>query len=140
MNRRWIVKWKWFAQFFASLFIYSVLKGSEGQGSQGCPFCRAEIKGTEQIVVDPFDPKKSHQRPKTSTTTTNNTTTANNIDDEDFDLEVANENCSSNTNEYATGWDLLIKKIGGTKGGYFVIYFVATSVYQFDTVFITEYY
>ncbi|XP_030767736.1 E3 ubiquitin-protein ligase CBL-B isoform X2 [Sitophilus oryzae] len=34
--------------------------GSEGQGSQGCPFCRAEIKGTEQIVVDPFDPKKSH--------------------------------------------------------------------------------
>ncbi|XP_067137954.1 E3 ubiquitin-protein ligase CBL-B isoform X2 [Centruroides vittatus] len=26
---------------------------SEGQG---CPFCRAEIKGTEQIVVDPFDP------------------------------------------------------------------------------------
>ncbi|XP_060519395.1 E3 ubiquitin-protein ligase CBL-B [Cylas formicarius] len=38
--------------------------GSEGQGSQGCPFCRAEIKGTEQIVVDPFDPKKSHHRPK----------------------------------------------------------------------------
>ncbi|XP_015793558.1 E3 ubiquitin-protein ligase CBL isoform X2 [Tetranychus urticae] len=26
---------------------------SEGQG---CPFCRAEIKGTELIVVDPFDP------------------------------------------------------------------------------------
>ncbi|KAI7693087.1 E3 ubiquitin-protein ligase CBL [Sarcoptes scabiei] len=24
---------------------------------QGCPFCRAEIKGTEQVVVDPFDPK-----------------------------------------------------------------------------------
>lgn len=21
----------------------------------GCPFCRAEIKGTEQVVVDPFD-------------------------------------------------------------------------------------
>lgn len=29
---------------------------SEGQGT-GCPFCRCEIKGTEQIVVDPFDPK-----------------------------------------------------------------------------------
>lgn len=28
---------------------------SEGHG---CPFCRAEIKGTEQIVVDPFDPRK----------------------------------------------------------------------------------
>lgn len=26
---------------------------SEGQG---CPFCRAEIKGTEQVIVDPFDP------------------------------------------------------------------------------------
>jgi E3 ubiquitin-protein ligase CBL len=30
---------------------------SEGGGG-GCPFCRAEIKGTEQIVVDPFDPTK----------------------------------------------------------------------------------
>jgi len=30
---------------------------SEGGGG-GCPFCRAEIKGTEQIVVDPFDPKR----------------------------------------------------------------------------------
>jgi len=30
---------------------------SEGGGG-GCPFCRAEIKGTEQIVVDPFDPRK----------------------------------------------------------------------------------
>ncbi|XP_049582605.1 E3 ubiquitin-protein ligase CBL isoform X2 [Syngnathus scovelli] len=29
---------------------------SEGQGT-GCPFCRCEIKGTEHIVVDPFDPK-----------------------------------------------------------------------------------
>ncbi|KAI5744095.1 hypothetical protein M8J77_025624 [Diaphorina citri] len=28
---------------------------------QGCPFCRAEIKGTEQIVVDPFDPKRQHK-------------------------------------------------------------------------------
>ncbi|KAK7580379.1 hypothetical protein V9T40_001008 [Parthenolecanium corni] len=27
----------------------------------GCPFCRAEIKGTEQIVVDPFDPRKQHK-------------------------------------------------------------------------------
>ena len=24
---------------------------------QGCPFCRTEIKGTEQVVVDPFDPR-----------------------------------------------------------------------------------
>lgn len=36
---------------------------SEGQG---CPFCRAEIKGTEQIVVDAFDPKKQHNRNSTN--------------------------------------------------------------------------
>lgn len=30
--------------------------------SQGCPFCRAEIKGTEQIIVDAFDPRKQHHR------------------------------------------------------------------------------
>lgn len=34
------------------------VQDSEGQG---CPFCRAEIKGTEQIVVDPFDPKRQHK-------------------------------------------------------------------------------
>ncbi len=33
------------------------MQDSEGGGG-GCPFCRAEIKGTEQIIVDPFDPKK----------------------------------------------------------------------------------
>lgn len=27
---------------------------------QGCPFCRAEIKGTETIIVDPFE--KNNQR------------------------------------------------------------------------------
>ncbi|XP_039963842.1 E3 ubiquitin-protein ligase CBL-B-B [Bactrocera neohumeralis] len=36
---------------------------SEGQG---CPFCRAEIKGTEQIVVDAFDPRKQHNRNSTN--------------------------------------------------------------------------
>lgn len=29
---------------------------------QGCPFCRAEIKGTEQIVVDAFDPQRQYNR------------------------------------------------------------------------------
>ena len=33
---------------------FSIIQDSEGGG--GCPFCRAEIKGTEQIVVDPFSP------------------------------------------------------------------------------------
>ncbi|CAG9799818.1 unnamed protein product [Chironomus riparius] len=32
---------------------------SEGQG---CPFCRAEIKGTEQIIVDAFDPQRQYHR------------------------------------------------------------------------------
>ena len=32
------------------------MQDSDGQG---CPFCRAEIKGTEQVVVDPFDPKST---------------------------------------------------------------------------------
>ncbi|XP_019636734.1 PREDICTED: E3 ubiquitin-protein ligase CBL-B-B-like isoform X2 [Branchiostoma belcheri] len=31
---------------------------------QGCPFCRAEIKGTEPVVVDPFDPKWDTMRNK----------------------------------------------------------------------------
>lgn len=44
----------------------------------GCPFCRAEIKGTEQIVVDPFDPRKQHKPG----------TVAVDIDDE-FDDEVS---------------------------------------------------
>ncbi|XP_071958390.1 E3 ubiquitin-protein ligase CBL-C-like isoform X2 [Antedon mediterranea] len=26
--------------------------------NQGCPFCRCEIKGTEKIKIDPYDPKK----------------------------------------------------------------------------------
>lgn len=34
---------------------YFVPKDSEGGG--GCPFCRAEIKGTEHIIVDPFTPE-----------------------------------------------------------------------------------
>ncbi|XP_061391044.1 E3 ubiquitin-protein ligase CBL-like [Musca vetustissima] len=46
---------------------------SEGQG---CPFCRAEIKGTEQIVVDAFDPRKQHNR-----STTNGRHQANDDDD-----------------------------------------------------------
>lgn len=37
---------------------FLVIKESDGQG---CPFCRAEIKGTESIVVDPFDPRRQHK-------------------------------------------------------------------------------
>ncbi|XP_048525393.1 E3 ubiquitin-protein ligase CBL-B isoform X2 [Dendroctonus ponderosae] len=68
--------------------------GSEGQGSQGCPFCRAEIKGTEQIVVDPFDPKKSHNRKNFPTFSQNIT----NLDDEE-EFEDAGElwNCAGSS-------------------------------------------
>uniref|UniRef100_A0A8B9GU21 E3 ubiquitin-protein ligase CBL n=1 Tax=Astyanax mexicanus TaxID=7994 RepID=A0A8B9GU21_ASTMX len=38
----------------ASLLCRSSLAESDGQG---CPFCRCEIKGTERIIVDPFDPR-----------------------------------------------------------------------------------
>ncbi|XP_054282274.1 E3 ubiquitin-protein ligase CBL-B isoform X3 [Macrosteles quadrilineatus] len=54
---------------------------SEGQG---CPFCRAEIKGTEQIVVDPFDPRRQH---KAGTITVD-------PDDDDEDLNNWNMNNS----------------------------------------------
>lgn len=37
----------------------SILQDSDGQG---CPFCRCEIKGTEQVVVDPFNDQ--HERVK----------------------------------------------------------------------------
>lgn len=37
---------------FCALFFF--LQDSDGQG---CPFCRCEIKGTEPIIVDPFDPR-----------------------------------------------------------------------------------
>ncbi|XP_066151402.1 E3 ubiquitin-protein ligase CBL-B [Euwallacea fornicatus] len=68
--------------------------GSEGQGSQGCPFCRAEIKGTEQIVVDPFDPKKSHNRKNFPTVSQNSST----LDDEE-EFEDAGElwNCAGSS-------------------------------------------
>ncbi|XP_043927920.1 E3 ubiquitin-protein ligase CBL-B [Protopterus annectens] len=35
-------------------FCLAAWQDSEGQG---CPFCRCEIKGTEPIIVDPFDPR-----------------------------------------------------------------------------------
>lgn len=62
---------------------------SEGQG---CPFCRAEIKGTEQIVVDPFDPKKSHNRSKVAVL-------AQNYDDDDLELEDGSDlwSCSGSS-------------------------------------------
>ncbi|XP_037931360.1 E3 ubiquitin-protein ligase CBL-B-B [Teleopsis dalmanni] len=52
---------------------------SEGQG---CPFCRAEIKGTEQIVVDAFDPRKQHNR---------NSTNGRHQNNDDDDTEDAGE-------------------------------------------------
>jgi E3 ubiquitin-protein ligase CBL len=59
----------------------------ESGDGQGCPFCRAQIKGTEAVVVDAFDPEVTRTRDKT-----NNGSTALLIDlDEDLD---SNENVS----------------------------------------------
>uniref|UniRef100_A0A671LSJ5 E3 ubiquitin-protein ligase CBL n=1 Tax=Sinocyclocheilus anshuiensis TaxID=1608454 RepID=A0A671LSJ5_9TELE len=39
------------------LMCTSCLTSWQDSDGQGCPFCRCEIKGTEPIVVDPFDPR-----------------------------------------------------------------------------------
>lgn len=39
---------------FTHLTLARLFQESDGQG---CPFCRCEIKGTEPIIVDPFDPR-----------------------------------------------------------------------------------
>lgn len=44
----------------SACFVFQTQESGEIHGL-GCPFCRAEIKGTEQIVVDPFDPRKQHK-------------------------------------------------------------------------------
>ncbi|XP_043281436.1 E3 ubiquitin-protein ligase CBL-B isoform X2 [Venturia canescens] len=65
---------------------------SEGQG---CPFCRAEIKGTEQIVVDPFDPQRTHRPGAQSASASNASTPTRDLDpdtEEDI-MEVCNGNC-----------------------------------------------
>jgi hypothetical protein len=53
---------------------------SQDSEGQGCPFCRAEIKGTEQIVVDPFDPRRHNRASSTG-----------NLVDLDEDDEVSSE-------------------------------------------------
>ncbi|XP_056267642.1 E3 ubiquitin-protein ligase CBL-B [Pseudoliparis swirei] len=40
-------------------FCLTAWQESDGQG---CPFCRCEIKGTEPIIVDPFDPRNDGNR------------------------------------------------------------------------------
>ncbi|EPY76726.1 hypothetical protein CB1_001399007 [Camelus ferus] len=38
------------------------IKVTQESDGQGCPFCRCEIKGTEPIIVDPFDPRDEGSR------------------------------------------------------------------------------
>ncbi|XP_046482856.1 E3 ubiquitin-protein ligase CBL-B isoform X2 [Neodiprion pinetum] len=64
---------------------------SEGQG---CPFCRAEIKGTEQIVVDPFDPRRTHRPGAHSASASNASTPTRDLDPDNEDImEICNGNC-----------------------------------------------
>ncbi|CAM9863605.1 unnamed protein product [Lampetra planeri] len=44
------------------LMCTSCLTAWQESDGQGCPFCRCEIKGTEPIVVDPFDPREFGRR------------------------------------------------------------------------------
>ncbi|XP_068974320.1 E3 ubiquitin-protein ligase CBL-B isoform X2 [Bombus flavifrons] len=64
---------------------------SEGQG---CPFCRAEIKGTEQIVIDPFDPRRTH-RPGTQSASASNASTPTRDLDPDTEeiMDLCNGHC-----------------------------------------------
>uniref|UniRef100_A0A6Q2YP75 E3 ubiquitin-protein ligase CBL n=1 Tax=Esox lucius TaxID=8010 RepID=A0A6Q2YP75_ESOLU len=41
------------------LMCTSCLTAWQESDGQGCPFCRCEIKGTEPIIVDPFDPRNT---------------------------------------------------------------------------------
>ena len=50
-----------YSNFFWEFLTLGILfQDSDGAG--GCPFCRAEIKGTESIVVDPFSPDHAVNR------------------------------------------------------------------------------
>ncbi|XP_058789602.1 E3 ubiquitin-protein ligase CBL isoform X3 [Phymastichus coffea] len=70
---------------------------SEGQG---CPFCRAEIKGTEQIVVDPFDPRRTHRQGAQSATASNSSTPTKDLDpDTEAIMELINGNGNSLSDE-----------------------------------------
>nr|XP_045002933.1 E3 ubiquitin-protein ligase CBL-B isoform X3 [Jaculus jaculus] len=44
------------------LMCTSCLTAWQESDGQGCPFCRCEIKGTEPIIVDPFDPRDEGPR------------------------------------------------------------------------------
>ncbi|KAM6907582.1 E3 ubiquitin-protein ligase CBL-B [Xenentodon cancila] len=44
------------------LMCTSCLTAWQESDGQGCPFCRCEIKGTEPIIVDPFDPRNQGAR------------------------------------------------------------------------------
>uniref|UniRef100_I3JG35 E3 ubiquitin-protein ligase CBL n=1 Tax=Oreochromis niloticus TaxID=8128 RepID=I3JG35_ORENI len=72
---------------------------SEGQGT-GCPFCRCEIKGTEPIVVDPFDPKDNSGGSSKSTFGAEGAPSPSYDDDDDDRLEDPH---------------LIMSKLAGTK-------------------------
>ena len=54
------------------------------EDGQGCPFCRTEIKGTEPVVVDPFDPKV---RPSPASSAQHSQSASGSIFTDDEDVE-----------------------------------------------------
>lgn len=75
---------------------------TQDSDGQGCPFCRAEIKGTEQVVVDPFDPR-GHSRVTTNSNNNRNSPGNSIPDDEDDTFEVRKREVL----DYLAGWLIL---------------------------------
>ncbi|XP_040563654.1 E3 ubiquitin-protein ligase CBL isoform X2 [Lepeophtheirus salmonis] len=71
----------------------------DSEGGGGCPYCRAEIKGTEQIVVDPFSPESLTAAANAAHSINNpDSVTGNLIDcDDNYDDVIAESTQSPNT-------------------------------------------
>jgi len=48
------------------MFVVPVCKCAQESNGRGCPFCRCEIKGTEPIVIDVFQPMPQQPASKTA--------------------------------------------------------------------------
>lgn len=53
-----------YPQYTLSFRTYVLHSGllQESDGGGTCPFCRCEIKGTERIVIDSFDPIEANKK------------------------------------------------------------------------------
>ena len=56
------------SDIFCALCLFS--RPTQDSDGQSCPFCRCEIKGTEQVIVDPFDDRNVLKAPTAKMMTT----------------------------------------------------------------------